>query len=80
MARHLYCGLAFEALVRSGGFIDKRPLDFRALRIVLPPFLTMSGARSLLIRNPRMISTVEFKRREVGASIPGVIVSELSHW
>ena len=31
------------------------------------------------VRNPRIISAVELKKREAGASILGVIVSELSH-
>ena len=38
------------------------------------------GIKTFFVRNPRIISTIELKKREAGASILGVIVSELSHW
>ena len=47
MAEHLYCELVFEALMRSRGFINKWPSDFRARRIIFLRFLTVSGDRDL---------------------------------
>ena len=38
------------------------------------------GVNILLVWHPRVVATIQLEKRMTGASILGVIVSELSHW
>ena len=52
MTWYFYRELTFEALVRGGGFVNKRLSNFGIRKIVLPRFLTVNGDQGFFSKKP----------------------------